>query len=96
MDQTTADYSSKNDGSTVWSSNNPTVLDINQATGDARGLAEGRAEVLLSNHISAASIAQVSKVRHAEVDEQSRKNLIINTDDYAGDVRVRVKLYLHD
>ncbi len=69
---------------------------MNQATGEARGLSEGRAEILLSNHISAASIAIVSKVRHAEIDELSRKNLIVNTDDYAGEVRVRVRLYLHD
>ena len=81
---------------TTWSSNNPSILDINQVTGEARALGEGRAEILLSNHISAASIVQVSKVRHGELDEQSRKNLIINTEQYAGDVRVRVKLYLHE
>ena len=69
---------------------------MNQATGEARGLSEGRAEILLSNHISAASIAIVSKVKHAEIDELSRKNLIVNTDEYSGEVRVRVKLYLHD
>ena len=63
-----SDYSTKLEG-TVWSSNNPSVLDINQATGEAKGLSEGRVEILLSNHISAASIAQVSKVQHAEVDE---------------------------
>lgn len=80
----------------TWSSNNPSVLDINQASGEARGLSEGRAEILLSNHISAASIVVVSKVQHAEIDELSRKNLIINTDDYSGDLRVRVKFYLHD
>jgi len=96
MNQNSADYTTKTDANTVWSSNNPTVLDINQASGEARGLSEGRAEILLSNHISAASIAQVSKVRHAEIDEQSRKNLVINTDEYTRDLRVRVKLYLHD
>ena len=40
----------------VWSSNNPLILDINSATGEARGLSEGRVEVMLSNHINAASI----------------------------------------
>jgi hypothetical protein len=59
-------------------------------------LAEGRAEIILSNHISAASIAQVSKVKHAEIDEQSRKALVVNTDEPNRDLRVRVKLYLHD
>lgn len=57
MDQNAADYATKKDSNAVWSSNNPSVLDINQATGEARGLSEGRAEILLSNHISAASIA---------------------------------------
>ena len=57
MDQNSADYGNKKDSTAVWSSNNPSVLDINQATGEARGLQEGRAEILLSNHISAASIA---------------------------------------
>ena len=80
----------------TWSSNNPSVLDVNQATGQARAVGEGRAEVLLSNHISAASIVIVSKVSHAEIDEQCMKNLVINTDEYAGDLRVRVKIYLHD
>jgi hypothetical protein len=56
MDQN-ADFATKSDSTNVWSSNNPTVLDINQATGEARGLSEGRAEILLSNHISAASIS---------------------------------------
>jgi hypothetical protein len=95
MDQESVEYS-KQDSKNIWSSNNPSVLDINPATGEARGLTEGRAEVLLSNHISAASIAQVSKIKHAEVDEQSRRNLVINTDENLRDLRVRVKLYLHD
>lgn len=71
-------------------------MDINQASGEAKGLSEGRAEILLSNHISAASIVQVSKVKHAEIDELSRKNLVVNTDEPVKDLRVRVKLYLHD
>ena len=97
MDQNSADYSAKKDSSTVWSSNNPSALDINQATGEARGLSEGRAEILLSNHISAASIAQVSRVKHAELDDQSRKMLVINTDEYQQEpLRVRFKLYLHE
>ena len=39
-----------------WSSSNPSVLDVNQLTGEARGLSEGKVEVMLSNHINAASI----------------------------------------
>ena len=80
----------------IWSSNNPYVLDINQKTGVAHSLNEGRADVLLSNNINSASIVHVSKVKLAEVDQASRKNLIINTDDYQGEVRIRIKLYLQD
>ena len=49
---------------------------------------------MLSNSINAASIVHVSKVKLGEVDQKSRKNLIINTDEYEGELRVRVKLYL--
>ncbi len=80
----------------IWSSNNPYVLDINQKTGVARSLNEGRADVLLSNNINSASIVHVSKVKLAEVDQASRKKLIINTDEYQGEVRIRIKLYLQD
>lgn len=76
-----SEYTARTEG-VIWSSNNPGVIDINQKSGEARGLQEGRAEILLSNHITAASIIQVSKVRSASIDEVSRKNLIINTDDY--------------
>jgi hypothetical protein len=44
------------------------VIDINQRTGEAIALHEGRAEILLSNNINAASIVTVSKVKMAEVD----------------------------
>jgi hypothetical protein len=59
-------------------------------------LNEGKVDILLSNNINAASIVHVSKVRAAEVDQASRKNLVINTDEYQGDVRIRIKLYLQD
>lgn len=59
-------------------------------------LHEGKAEILLSNSINAASIVVVSKVRMGEVDQKSRKNLAINTDEYDGELRVRIKLYLQD
>jgi len=51
--------------------------------------------VLLSNHINAASIVLVSKVKYGEVDESSRKNLVVNVDK-ARETRIRVKLYLED
>jgi hypothetical protein len=51
---------------------------------------------LLSNSINAASIVHVSKVKIGEVDQKSRKNLVLNTDEYEGELRVRIKLYLQD
>ena len=57
---------------------------------------EGKVDILLSNNINAASIVHESKVRAAEVDQASRKNLVINTDEYQGEVRIRIKLYLQD
>ena len=57
-----------------WSTNNPAILEIHQDSGRARALSEGTAEVMLSNHISAASIVHVGKIKYAEVDEHSRAN----------------------
>ena len=90
---TNTEYKTANDH-VIWSSNNPSILDINQQTGEARALQEGRAEILLSNHISAASIVQISRIRSAEIDPLSRKNLVLNTDDGSREVRIRVKFYL--
>ena len=80
----------------IWSSSNPSALDINQKTGQAHALNEGKIDILLSNNINAASIVHVSKVRGAEVDQASRKNLVINTDEHQGEVRIRIKLFLQD
>jgi hypothetical protein len=90
-----AEFAQSKEGA-IWSSGNPGVLEINPKTGEARGLTEGRVDVLLSNHISAASIIYVSRVKHAEIDERSRKNLVLNTDDAILDTRIRIKLFLQD
>lgn len=39
-----------------WKSSEPSILQIETQTGKASGLAEGRAEILLSNHVNAASL----------------------------------------
>lgn len=44
------------------------MLEINQKTGEAHALNDGKVDILLSNNINAASIVHVSKVRAAEVD----------------------------
>jgi len=52
---------------------------------------------LLSNHINAASIVKVSKVKFAEIDEKYRKNLHLNLDkDSSYDNRIRIKLFFND
>lgn len=83
-----------NEDTLIWGSNSPHIIDINQKSGEATALHEGKAEILLSNNINSASIVHVSKVKIAEVDQASSKGLVINTDEYEGDFRVRVKLFL--
>lgn len=80
----------------IWSSSHPQIIEINQRTGKANALHEGKAEILLSNNINAASLVQVSKVKYAEVDQASRKNLVLNTDEKGGDKRIKVKMFLQD
>ena len=80
----------------IWGANSPSIIEINPRTGEAKALQEGDSEIRLSNNINAASIVHVSKVKIAEVDQQSRKNLIINADDNSGEVRIRLKLFLKD
>ena len=80
----------------TWTSNNPHIVEIDSVSGQARGISEGKTEITLRNHISAASIVQVSKVRHAEVAEKNRKALFINTDEDSDEVRIKLKLYLKD
>jgi hypothetical protein len=74
------------------------VLDINPSSGKSRGLNEGRTEVLLSNHVNAASIVHVSKVQNAVVEHVGP--MLITTDDGAvgskgDDLRVRIKMFLN-
>ena len=48
--------------STRWSSNDPSILEINAKTGKARANAEGKVDVILNQHSNAASIVHVNKV----------------------------------
>jgi hypothetical protein len=61
-------------------------------------LSEGEVEVMLSNHINAASIVSVRKVKYGEIDEKYRKNLVMVADsDYtSNEARFRIKLYFKD
>jgi hypothetical protein len=51
-----------------WTSSNPVVLQIDLNSGKSKALGEGTANVLLSNHLSAASIVNVSKVQSALIE----------------------------
>ena len=55
------------DDTAHWKSSEPSVLKLEQ-NGKAQGLAEGRAEVLLSNHVNAASIVHVGKVLFGSIE----------------------------
>jgi len=66
------DANSNHDGSAslgssqvIWTSGNTSTLSIDPQTGRAFGLREGKADVMLSNHMNAASIVHVSKVAFA-------------------------------
>ena len=99
MSRYPSDPPSGSGGSAIrWGSSDAYVLDIDARTGKAVGLAEGKAEVTLSQHSNTASIVHVSKVRAAQYDPAS--STLINTDaetnlvGNAPGVRVRVKFFL--
>lgn len=57
---------------------------------------DGKAEIHLNSNMNAVSIVHVSRVKHAEIDEKSRKNMQLSTEESGNDLRVRLKLYLND
>lgn len=52
----------------TWKSSEPGVLMIDTVNGKAVAKGEGRAEVMLSNHVNAASIVHVSRVQFGQVE----------------------------
>ena len=72
------------------------MLEIDSLKGTARAKQEGKADILLSNSINAASIVHVGKVKHAELDNQAVSDLALNIDDRNDILRPRVKLYLQN
>lgn len=89
------------DKKTSWRSNDPYTLNINQETGEAHALKEGKVEVHLNNHMNAASIVHINRVSFGQIDQQ--KALVLDTDEVRSgnrvtlpdDLRVRVKLYFN-
>ena len=70
------------------------MLSIDIYKGTARANSEGKAEILLSDNINAASIIHVSKVKHAELDSTVHRDLILNVDERGEVLKPRVKLFL--
>ena len=77
------------------------MLQISANSGKAKGLSEGRADVLLSNHVNAASIVHVRKVQSGVIEQIGP--MLINTDNggttstsygSSDDLKVRVKFFL--
>jgi hypothetical protein len=46
----------------IWKSSDSSILQIDSSSGKAKGLNEGRAEVMLSNHVNAASIVNIGRI----------------------------------
>lgn len=67
-DNSVANDQSSQGAQVVWSSSNPGVLSIDPTTGKALGKVDGKADVMLSNHLNAASIVHVRKVAYAQLD----------------------------
>jgi len=82
-----------NDDTAHWKSSEPSVLQIEQ-NGKAVGFSEGRAEVMLSNHINAASIVHVGRIQFGTIEHQNALILNTDTESRVEDLRVRVKLHL--
>jgi len=60
-------------------------------------LSEGRADVMLSNHVSAASIVLVSKVQNAIIEHMGPMILTSDIGTTKSDtLKVRVKMYLSE
>jgi hypothetical protein len=76
-----------------WKTSDSSILQIGSSDGRAHGLKEGRVDVMLQNHINAASIVHVSKVQFAQF--ESKVPLVLNTDEQYSSLRVRMKLYLN-
>lgn len=63
----------------TWKSSEPGVLQIDATNGKALARGEGKADVLLSNHINAASIVHVSRIQFGQVEQKN--GLVLNTDE---------------
>ena len=84
-----------------WLSGDNSVLTIDSDTGRAYGRSEGRTEVILSNHVNAASIVHIGKIQFGQIEHKHA--LALNTDENKSGavgasggfdvLRVRVKLY---
>jgi len=78
-----------------WSSSDPRILEINSQDGSAIARGEGKAEIMLSNNINAASIVYVGRVRYGEVEVPvGEKEVLVNVEERGEVVRTRVRMYI--
>jgi len=85
-------------GDIKWSSSASSTLSIDSQDGTAVALEEGSANILLSGkksemELEAASIARVSQVTHAEVEQNGWNDLLLDVEE-ASHLRIRLKLFL--
>lgn len=62
-----------------WKSSDPNILQIGSQNGRATGISEGRAEILLSDHINAASIIHIKRIEFGQIEQ--KQALVLNTDE---------------
>jgi len=85
-------------GDIKWSSSVSSILAIDSQDGTAVALDEGSANILLSGkksemELEAASIAHISQVSHAEVEQNGWNDLLLDVEE-GGHLRIRLKLFL--
>jgi hypothetical protein len=52
----------------IWTSSNPSVLNLDPKSAKGLALSEGTSDILLSNHINTASLVHVHRIQHAEIE----------------------------
>lgn len=75
------------------------MIDINASTGKARGLAEGHADVFMSNAVSLQSIVKVLRVGRIDMNDNTSPKYLTNIYKdplYQREYVIDFKLYLDD
>jgi len=65
-----------------WQTGDNSILKIDSETGRAFGRSEGHTEIILSNHVNAASLVHVGKIQFGQIEH--KYPLVLNTDEKVG------------